>query len=384
MKKETQSEFSVSEINSTHFFKEFTFNKNEFVIDKNELELSDNIVWIGDLMFFIEIKERNNQNSTENNDKWFLNKVLKKAKTQIKNTHKYLNEHKCIPIINKRNQKIEISLKDNSIIHNIILYLCELDLENKNRNLKFTKSKIQGFIHIFEIKIYNFLCDKLITPSELSDYLNFRAKFIEYYIQNIDLYSEYYILSHFINNENIKEINFDYLSNLDNINNDKSDYDFKDYLHIFYERLVLIEKENNNEYHKIITEIAKLKRYELSEFLLRFKKSINHCKNDEQILPYQFVNENHNCGFVFLPIQKKDIPKWKIMARNAGEIFKYRHKLNKCISIVFYKEVNSFMIIWMFNENKWIFDEVLETINKKMSLMLGPPELKKLKRYNTE
>ena len=93
------------------------------------------------------------------------------------------------------------------------------------------------------------------------------------------------------------------------------------------------------------------------------------------------MNENHTCGFVFLPIQKKDIPKWKIMARNSGEIFKYRHKLNKCISIIFYKEVSSFMIIWMFNENTWVFDESLEKINSKMSLMLGPPELKKLKRY---
>ena len=76
---QTKSENIISKINSNVFFKEFTFSKNDFVdvSTKQELEFSDNVVWIDNIFFIFEIKERES-NETEGETKWFNNKILNK------------------------------------------------------------------------------------------------------------------------------------------------------------------------------------------------------------------------------------------------------------------------------------------------------------------
>ena len=86
------------------FFKEFTFDKNEFYPEDGKKELADNIVSLDELLFVYQIKERNSKTAQGKADNWFQNKVLKKAKDQIKDTIKYLLKYDQIPIENRRNQ----------------------------------------------------------------------------------------------------------------------------------------------------------------------------------------------------------------------------------------------------------------------------------------
>jgi hypothetical protein len=93
----TESEAYIAVLNSSFFFKEFTFSSNKFKIDEKgeELELADNVVWLDDLLMIIQIKERN-KSGGENIKNWFTNKVLRKAINQIKDTIKYFEIYKDI------------------------------------------------------------------------------------------------------------------------------------------------------------------------------------------------------------------------------------------------------------------------------------------------
>src|SRR5690625_3116747 len=90
----TESENIVAKISSNLFYKEFTFDKNDFYPEDGKKELADTVLWLGDLLFIIQVKERNpNEIKSEAEENaWFDNKVLKKAKEQIANSIEYLNK----------------------------------------------------------------------------------------------------------------------------------------------------------------------------------------------------------------------------------------------------------------------------------------------------
>lgn len=49
----------VAQINGLAFWKEFTFAQNKFVPRPGaELELADNLVWLGDFAFVLQLKQR--------------------------------------------------------------------------------------------------------------------------------------------------------------------------------------------------------------------------------------------------------------------------------------------------------------------------------------
>jgi len=107
--KENKTEQIVSEINSIVFFKEFTYSKNDFkdLSTKQKHEFADNVVWIDDILFVFQIKDRNSLED-ENDEKWFKNKILRKAVQQVKSTHKYLNSYAQIEIVNEKGHKKNI------------------------------------------------------------------------------------------------------------------------------------------------------------------------------------------------------------------------------------------------------------------------------------
>ena len=80
----TESDFTISSINESVFYKEFTFNRNNFALQKGQNnELSDNVVLLDEIKIIIEIKERNADKANNDVNKWFENKVILKSKKQI-------------------------------------------------------------------------------------------------------------------------------------------------------------------------------------------------------------------------------------------------------------------------------------------------------------
>ncbi len=85
----------VALFNQNLFFWEFSFSQTKFKpATGSELELTDHLVWLDSLLLSFQLKQRTVETTTaEAEEKWFRSKVINKAKSQVKDTHRYLAAH---------------------------------------------------------------------------------------------------------------------------------------------------------------------------------------------------------------------------------------------------------------------------------------------------
>lgn len=273
-----KTEKIISFINTNVFFNEFTFSRNEFTTPdgKSELQLADNVVWLDDIFFIYQIKDRSVE-AEGSEIKWFENKVLKKAVKQIKGTLKYFDDYKNITIVNERGHQLNISEANPKNAKKIIVYTPTIEFPEVQRFLKFYRSKTIGLIHLFHSEDYDGICRFLITPSEVAEYLLFRENLYEKHEQELNSLPEQYILGHFLESTDTENINLSYLENLQTLERNESEFDISFIAELFQNRIMKIGIDE--EYYFFIKEIAKLDRAELKEFKLRFKLSLEKAES---------------------------------------------------------------------------------------------------------
>lgn len=171
----TLEEFTA-QLNGSTFWKEFTFSQNQFSPRPGEeMELADNIVWLGETAFVIQMKER--EQPTDNADverRWFKNKVRGKAISQVKDSIGFLREHESISIANGRGRRCEVRGADIRHLEKIVLYAGGPSLPEDCRSVRYHVSETAGFIHIFERTDYSLVLETLAVPEEIRRYLEYR------------------------------------------------------------------------------------------------------------------------------------------------------------------------------------------------------------------
>ena len=380
----TQSENIVTLISSNVFYKEFTFDKNDFYPEDGKKELADNVLWLDDLLFIIQVKERNpiEVKSEEEENKWFKNTVLKKAKKQIADSVDFFNKYSEIKIKNIRDHSIDISKANLNGINKVIIYMPNSSLiSDDNKSIKFYESKQLGNIHIFNIEDYLWICKFLITPTELDEYLKFRERIYLKHKEIIKLYPEQYILGHFLNTNDESIIQEEYVETFGQLVDDVDDFDVSSILNNFLEKIRIVEQKKSTNYYSILKEIAKLKRYELLEFKKRFRQIISDVNSSKFSMPYRFTNTRTGCGFVFIPLMPDKIEYWENALLNFTEIYKYKRKLGKCLGVLTYKTGDYFDINWAFIKNDFTYNKELENDVARDSEFYENGEMKQVDRY---
>lgn len=362
------SESKLSSINENVFFKEFTFTKNDFIApDTNtELEFSDNVVWLDDIFMIFEVKERG-ENSSKNDANWFRNKILNKATKQIKNAQKYLLKYPNIEIINARGEKRNINEQQHYDIQKSIVYDPKAEFDIECRQTKFYVSNDIGLIHLFHIEDYSWVCKFLITPSEIKEYLIFREELFLEHKEKLNLLPEQYVLGHFFETLNTSTLNPRYINNLDNYNPDLHDHDISSLMNTFYHKIR--QSKDSNQYKIILAEIAKLNRAELTEFKKRYIQSIKISNQNKHDDPYRIFLPRTNCGFVFIPLQKKYSKHWKNALTNFTLAHQYDQKAYKCIGVIMYGESTELQVEylemnWLYSEQEWAYNNEIDTLLK--------------------
>jgi hypothetical protein len=380
----TQSENIVTKISSNVFYKEFTFDKNDFYPEDGQKELADNVLWLDNLLFIIQVKERNpNEIKSEaEENKWFQNTVLGKAKKQITESVDYFSKYSEIKIKNLQGHFIDISKANLSGINKIIIYLPNSSLINSdNKSMKFYESTQSGNIHIFNIEDYLWVCRFLITPTELDEYLKFRERIYLKHKEKIRLYPEQYILGHFLNTDNEEIIDEEYIETLNKLVDDVADFDVSGIVGNFLEKIRINTQNEPTDYYSILKEIANLKRYELLEFKKRFRQMINDVNSSRFSIPYRFTITRTGCGFVFISLLPDKIEYWKNALLNFTETYKYKRKLSKCLGVLTYKSGEYFDINWAFIKSDWNYNEKLEDAVKQELEFYEEGEIIQIDRY---
>jgi len=375
----TESESILTQINESIFFKEFTFNQTHFPTEDGDVELADNFILLDDIVFVTQTKERSKErpDTPTNVDRWFKDRVLNKAKKQIKESLMYLEKYPEVSIKNSRGHIIMIPKIDRSQIKSIIIYLPNSEnLALKHRRQKFYQSQDVGNIHLLHLEDYLNICKILVTPAEVNAYLTFRELMMDRHILELNNFSEQYLLSHFLYNPDDLKIDERYIELLSRFKNEEDVFDVSDILAKFIDRIYVEENKVPERYYPIIQEIAKLSRHELTEFKIRFKWMVD-CINEGKTfapLPKRFGTPRTNCGFVFLPFNETDRASWEPLLMYNTTLFKYKHKYKKCVGVTCYKTNQYFDIQWCYISQLHEHDDFLENAIKEESDQYGKGE----------
>lgn len=360
----TNSENLISIINSNVFFKEFTFSKNDFkeLNTKQNLEFADNVVWLDEIFFIFQIKER--ENETGDDKKWFENKVLNKGVKQIKSTLKYLENYPEILIENEKGHKLNISnVRGNNVSKKIIIYKPNKEFPSEIRQIKFYESSEIGLIHLLHSEDYHWICKFLITPCEINEYLNFREKLFLFNRNTSKILPEQYFLAHFLETPDADHFNAEYINTLRNFKEEVSAFDISGIMGNFAKNIKLINYET--EYYPIITEIAKLNRFELIEFKKRIQLCVDNSEKEDYIIPYKVYVPRTDCAFVFIPLHTKYSHNWKNALYNLTFAQKYDSKAQKCIGVVIFRDKTDKEYLdfyWQYVNDVWVYEEELEKL----------------------
>lgn len=375
-------EQDINKLNEYFFFKEFTYSDNKFKKpDGQEVEIADSIIYLDQLAFVFQLKERVSppNRSPESETKWFKDKVIRLGTKQIRDTITYISEYQNVTLANNRGDFIDIPSTLLSAIHKVIVHKSSTLLPDDYRNKKFHKSSTAGVIHIFQASDYLGVLQYLITPAELSEYLKFRKNMIQQYRDTINDISEPAMLGQYLSGDEESRPSEKFSQYLSHLDNDIDSWDMTGVIKNFPERI--IEQQNASHYYLIIKEIAKLKRNELMVFKERFMLSWNAVKNDEDVTPYRFQAPGTGCAFYFLPLPKKK----KGLKNALGNLTlanKYDLKSDKAIGISFIAHKNGWQNIdWCFIQEPWEENSEMEEFVLKARPLLRPLSEKWLDTY---
>ncbi len=362
-------EEDIARLNEHFFFSEFTYAKNTFQPNPtDEVELADSIIWLGDQLIAFQVKERNKEGDTseENEGRWYERKVLTRGTKQIRDTLTYLEKNESITLKNNKGHEFILHSRSIAEIHKIICYLPHRLLSSEQKNKKYHRSSTAGIIHLIQGQDYLGIVQTLLTPPELSEYLEFREQLIEKWDGLVEQVHEQALVGQYLLGNSEIEPSNQHIEYLAALQHRADEWDVSGIIKRFPDRITTDNKPT--DYYLIVSEIAKLKRNELREFKKRFQLSMEKCRSNEFAMPYRMASPRTQCGFVFIPMVSDFLERRLQGLQNLTYACKYDLKLPKCIGVSFAPEDNGwYSVHWSYMEFPWEYDEEIEQRLKESS-----------------
>lgn len=369
----TFSEEFITRINQNVFYREFTFDRTEIITEQNNrVELADNILWIDDMLIVFQIKERNEliSKGQSNIENWFSNKVLKKAKDQIKNTNTWIRSCSTVELRNSNGQVLTMHPEDIGKIINIIIY--HVDTPLPDSFVPEIKHRTQDglFIHILSSEDYYQICRYLITPSELYDFLKFREDLLSYYPQSP--FTEQYILAHYFHNSNDLKMDCSYIDDLEKICTaiELNDNKFNLYPFLNSFRDTVMRANDGIEYIEIVKELAKLNRQEILWFKQRLADVIE-CANPDPCEIKPMYIDRTGCAIIIMKPRVDGYVYWENILRNNTEDYKYAKRAARGLGIIVMHDNGDIILNWCLDYTPWAYNAELEKTSTELNSLLN-------------
>lgn len=360
-------EGEIANLNEHFFFKEFTYSTNTFRPNPStELELADSIIWLDDMLVLFQLKERKtiSRTSPEREAKWFEKKVIGVGSRQIRDSVKYLDDHRSILLRNHRGHQFELQRDAIADMHKVICYLGNNRLPEAWRRKKFHPSRTAGTIHVIAADDYLGVVRSVLTPFELAEYLAFRQVLIENWGDAVSHVPEPALVGQYLEGDAARKPDPTFRDVLTALDQRTEEWDMSGIIKKFAERVTT--RGSATEYYAILKELAKLKRGELKEFKTRFRLSMEKCRAGEFAMPYRMATPHTDCGFVFVPLTEDMVAVRERGLMNMTLACKYDLKATKCVGATFCPgEGGWFSVEWSYVEHPWKHNEEIERALKQ-------------------
>ncbi len=362
----------LAELNKNVFYREFSFSTNEFTLAPGETkEFADHVVWIDDLLVIYQLKQRVPRGviTEESERKWFKREVVNKATRQIRDTLRFLEQHPEISITNQRGHVFNVSGASLKHFVKLVVYEASASLPTDCLDIRHHLSRTGGgFIHILPWADYLGICQTLITPAEVNEYLTFRERVIGSW--GTELPSEPALVGQFLSGDDQARPGEQYVELLKRLKRNSADFDIFFLLDGVADRIEHWEGPGSVlDYYKIIAEFAKLNRLELKEVKKRVVMCLEAVTEDRFLAPMRVI-ANTGCGFAFIPLERALVEEaargrtpWEgrmVGLRNLTLGAKYDWSLDRQIGVSFAMEGSDRLIDWCSIDSPWRYDSVME------------------------
>jgi hypothetical protein len=286
----TNSEKITSMISKKFFLEQYCYNEIYVREDNSEKEFCDCLIEFNNVYIVIQIKERSSI-ATSSEEDWFENKVVKKAKKQLKDTYQYFQNVNC-EIFSK---KSDLIIDRTKLLIPMIVFLNNEMYEYRK---VITSRSLQTDINVFNYQDFKIMLETVILPHDILRYLQYRLCFKDSDISKL-LFDE-----------------IDDSSTMLGCPSTENDYAEWFLSRTYYKDVMenKLSEENIAFYHSLVCEINEAIGHKRNNFISGFlcvdyvrsdkivrnwKKCIEFSKNDVYSLPFQFTLDN--VAYLFLP-----------------------------------------------------------------------------------
>ncbi len=345
----------VAELNAHRFLKEFSFRRNAFTRPGvGTLEVADHVVWLSDLLFVFQLKQREGKSSAVST--WISKQVLKEATRQIRGTLSLVTAPDAVPITNDRGDTFDFRHAQGAHVFKLVVFRLP-EVRVSVLGPRYHVSRTAGFIHILNWPDYSRIVRTMITPIELADYLAFRETLLP---ATKVIPSEEALLGQYLLDKQDAEPDERFAGALDAFIDEYDKFDLNWFLDGMAARTYFATGGPRSNY-LILQELAKLHRTELGHLKQRLFLALDAARDNRFELPYRFVAPRTDCGFLILPLTQDRVPQRLDGLRVFTLVAKYDQRTSRQVGISIAREGKEFLIDFAFVEGPWVFDAELES-----------------------
>lgn len=347
----------IASLNANVFLREFSFARTRFTPPrKTEVELADHVVRLGDLLFLYQLKERDAV-ATGGVDAWIRNKVLKKATKQIRSTMTLLGSGGPVRVANDRGHVFDVGARPDDTRYSIVVFKSG-GTRTPLPYPRFHRSQSVGFIHIFDVLDYLGMCQYLITPAEIAEYLRWREQVLQ--SPEAASVSEAALVGQYLLDDASPPAER-YAEALVALLNDVSSFDMSFILTNLADHIDSASSpDRETGYYPLLQLLARMTRSELKPLKDRLRFALNAVREDRLELPVRFISPRLDCGVVVVPVTTAHLASRQIALRNFGILAKYEQRTTTQVGISVAKEGTDILIDWFYLTSPWSQDENLE------------------------
>lgn len=349
----------IASLNASVFLREFSFSQTRFTpIGRTQVELADHVVRIGHMLFLYQLKERDPSGTTPT-EEWLRNKVVKRATRQIWATMQLLNSGDPVPVANERGHVFDLAAKPADMILRVVLFKSS-DRRTSLPYPRFHRSRSAGFIHIFDALDYFGMCQYLLTPLEVADYLGWRERALQS-TTDAQLVSEEALVGQYMVDDLESPPAERYAGALADLQDEVSSFDLSFLFNGLGGRIEYASTENREtSYYPMLQLLARMTRSELRLLKERLRFALKAVNDDRVEMPVRFVSSALDCGFLLVPIVSAHFDSRLIALRNLSLAAKYDKRTTHQVGVSVARHDSDYMIDWFYASFPWSHDPALE------------------------
>lgn len=355
----------IAHLNALAFWKEFTFAQNKFAPQPGkELELADNLVWLGNYAFVLQLKEREGETEDPETERsWFQNKVLDKPTRQVRDTLRFLGEHEQIRITNERGHAFDIRGSELAEITKIVVFLGGRALPEDCWQTRHYVSRTAGFIHVLAAHDYLGTLEKLRVPEDIRRYFVYREEVTPKLRDAGVVVDESDIMGAFLGEEDLptptsREILRRFVQDLEDFELSRLIGNLHDHIQ---------QSEQPYDYYRIMLEFARVPRAVWREVKVRFMKSLEAVQKKEFTRPFRLTFPATDCAFMIAPLDPQisatgpEGEKARVTGlRNLTYAAMYDAKVSKGVGVLISKDGEHVQIDWSLLNVPWTPDPEMD------------------------